>query len=469
MLFTKLQHMPQFFYKRFVIFTVAFCAFFLYAFPTHAAVNAPTAPTSTSNVSYNSIQYNWTWGGGTETRFIAEISTSGVSYTVASSSIATSTTNYTFTGLSVNTQYWFRVAAATSSSPTSTYVTSSPVYTLADITTPSVGTSTTSTVALNITSVLNPTSTRYALGIWQNSSGFSFLGYLDQNGAVTGTAVYQTTSTWGANFLARGLSPNVQYAFTGHAINGDGTSSSYDTSLAVRIYTLAKQVDAPTIGTPTVSTIPITINTNGNSASTTYAIQLFANNYGDSFLDATGAVVGSPVFQTNATWGSSFSATGLTENYGYQFAVIARNGNSINAATSSLSDLVYTASNAVSSGGIAIPVSSASQGGVPFNPSPVVSPAPIAVPPVSGVPVSSGLGSVSRVVFTKTLALGSTGAQVVALQQKLRQLGLFTFPTDTGYFGPITKKAVIALQKQHDLKPYPGIVGPLTRALLNSL
>jgi peptidoglycan hydrolase-like protein with peptidoglycan-binding domain len=141
--------------------------------------------------------------------------------------------------------------------------------------------------------------------------------------------------------------------------------------------------------------------------------------------------------------------------------VIARNGDSINAATSSLSALVYTASNAVSSGGIAIPVNSASQGGVPFNPSPVVSPAPIAVPPVSGIPVSSGSGSGSRVVFTKTLTLGSTGAQVVALQQKLRELGLFTFPSNTGYFGSITKKAVVVLQKQHNLKPYPGIVGPL--------
>lgn len=435
-----------------------------------SAINAPIAPTSTSNIVESSIQYNWTWGGGDETRYIAEQSTNGTTYTVVSSSIPTSTTNYTFTGLTVNTRYWFRVAAATSTSPTSTYTTSSPRYTLAEVVTIAVGTSTTSTVSLGTNTNFNPSSTTHAIGLWQDNGSFAFLGYLDQNGFITSTPVRQTTSTWGINFLARGLSPNGRYAFTGHAVNGDGVDSRYASTLSsYSRYTLANQADAPTLGTPSDTSIPITINTAGNSATTTYAIKLEAASYGDfAFLNASGGVTSTAIYQTTSTWGTNFSATGLVVNTDYQFAVIARNGEGINAATSSLSSVVRTAATSgSSSGGIAIPVNTASQGGVLFNQAPVISPAPIAVP---GVPSESVIPvTVPKVVFKSALRMGSKGAEVVALQQKLRELGFFKFSTNTGYYGSVTKAAVVAFQKKYNLKPYPGIVGSLTRTALNSL
>jgi peptidoglycan hydrolase-like protein with peptidoglycan-binding domain len=63
-------------------------------------------------------------------------------------------------------------------------------------------------------------------------------------------------------------------------------------------------------------------------------------------------------------------------------------------------------------------------------------------------------------MFTKDLTVGSTGADVSALQAKLG------VTPATGYFGAITKAAVVAYQAANKL-PTTGYVGQLTRAVLN--
>lgn len=62
--------------------------------------------------------------------------------------------------------------------------------------------------------------------------------------------------------------------------------------------------------------------------------------------------------------------------------------------------------------------------------------------------------------FTKDLTVGSSGADVTALQNALG------VSPATGYFGSVTKAAVVAYQKAHNL-PASGYVGALTRAALN--
>jgi hypothetical protein len=69
-------------------------------------------------------------------------------------------------------------------------------------------------------------------------------------------------------------------------------------------------------------------------------------------------------------------------------------------------------------------------------------------------------------VFTKYLSVGSTGADVLALQQLLAQLGFFT-ATPTGYFGSVTTRAVKAYQSAHSISTL-GVVGPMTRASLDT-
>jgi len=72
-------------------------------------------------------------------------------------------------------------------------------------------------------------------------------------------------------------------------------------------------------------------------------------------------------------------------------------------------------------------------------------------------------------VFSNYLSVGSTGPDVVALQSWLVSQGFLTMPAGVseGYFGSLTKAAVVAYQASVGL-PSTGYVGPLTVAKLNA-
>jgi len=68
----------------------------------------------------------------------------------------------------------------------------------------------------------------------------------------------------------------------------------------------------------------------------------------------------------------------------------------------------------------------------------------------------------------RLLTLGVTGQDVRDLQDLLRCLGFFPADrTSTGYYGTVTRAAVIAYQLAHGIAPV-GNVGPITRASLNT-
>ncbi len=73
----------------------------------------------------------------------------------------------------------------------------------------------------------------------------------------------------------------------------------------------------------------------------------------------------------------------------------------------------------------------------------------------------------SSYIFTRNLQKGSTGEDVRILQILLKREGYFDLEP-TSYFGTITYNALVAFQKANGIDPI-GIVGPKTRALLNSL
>ncbi|MFA6297462.1 MAG: peptidoglycan-binding domain-containing protein, partial [Candidatus Paceibacterota bacterium] len=68
--------------------------------------------------------------------------------------------------------------------------------------------------------------------------------------------------------------------------------------------------------------------------------------------------------------------------------------------------------------------------------------------------------------FTSHLRRGASSDSVKQLQERLRAEGFFTYPTSTGYFGPITFAAVKAYQVKHGILS-TGFVGILTTAELN--
>lgn len=82
------------------------------------------------------------------------------------------------------------------------------------------------------------------------------------------------------------------------------------------------------------------------------------------------------------------------------------------------------------------------------------------------VAVSPALtGTGGGFLFESTMYMGMSGPEVMELQNRLRTEGFFNV-TPTGYFGPLTESAVKAYQSANGL-PSVGIVGPLTRELLN--
>lgn len=69
--------------------------------------------------------------------------------------------------------------------------------------------------------------------------------------------------------------------------------------------------------------------------------------------------------------------------------------------------------------------------------------------------------------FTSLLKVGSSGAEVTALQKALTAQGVYSGPIN-GNFGPQTQAAVKKFQTAHKITP-AGYTGPATRAALNAL
>jgi peptidoglycan hydrolase-like protein with peptidoglycan-binding domain len=75
-------------------------------------------------------------------------------------------------------------------------------------------------------------------------------------------------------------------------------------------------------------------------------------------------------------------------------------------------------------------------------------------------------GSTVSVTFTQNLTVGSTGSEVVALQQMLVAQGHLVMPAGVayGYFGGLTRAAVAKWQAANGVAPAAGYWGPLSRA-----
>lgn len=68
--------------------------------------------------------------------------------------------------------------------------------------------------------------------------------------------------------------------------------------------------------------------------------------------------------------------------------------------------------------------------------------------------------------FERNLAAKSSGPDVVRLQQRLRELGYFNYPENTGLFGALTAQAVSQFQRAQGLRA-TGVVDRATVVALN--
>lgn len=74
---------------------------------------------------------------------------------------------------------------------------------------------------------------------------------------------------------------------------------------------------------------------------------------------------------------------------------------------------------------------------------------------------SALLSTKAEAATISILSVGSTGNQVIELQQDLKTLGYFTYGSITGYYGSITQDSVMKFQKANNLHA-DGIAGPQT-------
>lgn len=77
---------------------------------------------------------------------------------------------------------------------------------------------------------------------------------------------------------------------------------------------------------------------------------------------------------------------------------------------------------------------------------------------------AGGPGTGSTAVFTRTMRKGQWGSDIRTLQTWLTDVG-YRVPA-TGYFGSMTKAAVIRFQRAEKLRPATGVVGRLTASAL---
>jgi hypothetical protein len=86
---------------------------------------------------------------------------------------------------------------------------------------------------------------------------------------------------------------------------------------------------------------------------------------------------------------------------------------------------------------------------------------------IAGTTPTTGVG----MTFTSDLTIGSTGAEVSALQQWLVSQGYLAMPAGVayGYFGPLTQSALAKYQAEAGISPAAGYFGPITRARLNAM
>ncbi|MEI7025093.1 C40 family peptidase [Paenibacillus sp. y28] len=89
-----------------------------------------------------------------------------------------------------------------------------------------------------------------------------------------------------------------------------------------------------------------------------------------------------------------------------------------------------------------------------------------ALPLVSAFNNTAFAATASASTIQATLSSGSSSAEVASLQQQLGTLGYFTYPSNTGYYGPLTVQAVSSYQEAYGL-PVTGAADSATRTSIS--
>jgi titin len=281
---------------------------------TTLALNAPSGLTSTATGA-TKIQLTWTDNSNDETGFQIERKTGSGNYAYVAS-VGASVTTYSNTGLTQNTEYFYRVRAYNGSNY-------SPYSNEANATTQTLGAPT--NLSVSAVSYTQVTLT------WTDNSSDETYFYIERKIGSTGT--YSQIGSVGANvttYTNTGLTQGTEYYYRVRAASGTNYS---EYSNEVNVTTLAVNAPSGLTSTATGATkIQLTWTDNSNDE-TGFQIERKIGAGGSySQIASVGANV------------STYTNTGLTQNTEYYYRVRAYNGsnyspysNEANATTQTLS------------------------------------------------------------------------------------------------------------------------------------
>lgn len=225
------------------------------------------------------------------------------------------------------------------------------------------------------------------------------------------------------------------------------------------------------------TTPPVISSISGQSLSTTGATITWTTDKNSASEVAYGTMppyTSETSFDPTLVTNHSVPVLGLSAGTLYHYAVVSKDSSG-NIATSS--DQTFTTSSSGGAGG-----SFSYSGGVSGSFMPItVNVATTTIASLPGCPKGyiCTFAPKSQMLtlpsFTRDLAFGSSGADVVNLQRFLNSRG-FTVAIygpgslghESAYFGLLTKAALIKFQKANDIIPAVGYFGPVTRAVVRN-
>lgn len=161
---------------------------------------------------------------------------------------------------------------------------------------------------------------------------------------TTGTTETGTTGVFTSSIS--GLAVNTRYYYRAYATNSAGTSYGTENNF----YTLANAPSAPGVGSPTETSLTVSIGSgDGNPSITEYAIQT-----GSQFVQADGTLGATAIWQTSSVWGSKI-VTGLSSSTNYIFHVKARNGSLVETSYGATGDSTTLVNQNIDWGNIQFP------------------------------------------------------------------------------------------------------------------
>jgi len=135
----------------------------------------------------------------------------------------------TVTGLSVNTQYTFKIKARNGNNTETAFSSTTALYTLANVpSAPTVSNAQNTTLDVAINENGNPAGTEFAIYVSPAVGGNN---WVQANGSVGASEIWQNKATWGTKTVT-GLANATEYTFQVKARNGNNTETSLSSGTA---------------------------------------------------------------------------------------------------------------------------------------------------------------------------------------------------------------------------------------------